>query len=110
MSIEPTKGTQRRRAAAERIEKEPDLVDRVFAYILAELPEVADRAIEIKREIRRQLGGSEHYVRNSEADLGAQRAADVLRLFNGRNASEVARQLGTSRATVYRALKQPGKR
>jgi DNA-directed RNA polymerase specialized sigma subunit len=32
----------------------------------------------------------------------------VARLFNGRNATEVARVLKISRITVYRLLKQPG--
>ena len=34
--------------------------------------------------------------------------AEVLRVFNGRNAAEVARRLGIGRATVYRIIKQEG--
>ena len=53
-----------------------------------------------------EFAGEEVYIpkRNSK-DV----AAEVLRLFNGRNATEVARRLGIHRATVYRYLKQPGK-
>ena len=41
-------------------------------------------------------------------DKGDRLATQVLSLFNGRNATEVARCLNISRATVYRLLKQPG--
>jgi DNA invertase Pin-like site-specific DNA recombinase len=37
-----------------------------------------------------------------------QRAQQILELFNGRNAREVARAIGCGRATVYRVLKQHG--
>ena len=36
--------------------------------------------------------------------------AEVLRTFNSRNATELARRLQVSRATVYRWIKQPGAR
>jgi Mor family transcriptional regulator len=34
--------------------------------------------------------------------------AEVMVLFNGRNAAEVARRLNISRASVYRIIKTPG--
>lgn len=84
-----------------------DLVDGIFAYLLELLPEIRGQAPEIKSTIRRHIGGREHYVRaESVADRTAR---EVLRLFNGRNATEVARRLNISRATVYRCLKQPGR-
>ncbi|MEY2689934.1 MAG: hypothetical protein RL375_4134 [Pseudomonadota bacterium] len=93
---------------------DPDLVDRIFDYMLQLLPELAARAPEIKGAIRDEFGGAESYVRTGLAELRSQRTAtlatEVLSHFNGRNASEVARRLNISRATVYRLLKQPGRR
>ena len=42
------------------------------------------------------------------ADRRLRTARQVLRLFNGCNATEVARELNVGRATVYRVLKQAG--
>lgn len=85
---------------------DPDLVDRIFDYVVQLLPELADRAEEVKEAVRQDFGGQVMvYVRKE----GSRRLAQqVLQLFNGRNASEVARELKISRATVYRYLKQPG--
>jgi transcriptional regulator of acetoin/glycerol metabolism len=92
---------------------DPDLVDRIFDYVLDLLPELAGREADIKTAIREEFGGEEQYVRSGQADQRAVRsralAAEVLSLFNGRNATEVARSLRISRATVYRLLKQSGR-
>lgn len=86
-----------------------DLVDRVFDYIVKLLPELAEHSTRIKRDVRLEFGGVEQYVRS---DKVVQRKCEVMRevrlMFDGRNASQVARVLGISRATVYRCLKQPG--
>lgn len=87
---------------------DPDLVDRLFDYVVQLLPELADRAPEVKAAVRDEFAGAQVYIREREA--GHELARKVLTLFNGRNASEVARQLNISRATVYRYLKQPGRR
>ena len=63
---------------------------------------------EIKRAVRDEFAGERVYVQRRRADDISPLAAEVLKLFNGRNATEVARQLRVSRATVYRMLKQPG--
>lgn len=88
---------------------EPDLVDRIFDYLLAEFPQLAGDASGLRRAqdaVRTEFAGEEVYIqKRSSKEL----AGEVLRLFNGRNASEVARRLGIHRATVYRYLKQPGK-
>lgn len=88
---------------------EPDLVDRIFDYLLAEFPQIAGDADRVKRAqaaVRAEFAGEEVYIqKRSSKEL----ASEVLRLFNGRNATEVARRLGIHRATVYRYLKQPGK-
>lgn len=88
---------------------EPDLVDRIFDYLLAEFPQIAGDADRVKRAqeaVRAEFTGERVYIQKRSSK---EVAGEVLRLFNGRNASEVARRLGIHRATVYRYLKQPGK-
>lgn len=93
---------------------DPDLVDRMFDYVLQILPELADRMDEAKAAVRAEFGGTDSYVRSEETKARQERSAalarEVLSIFNGRNATEVARRLNISRATVYRMLKQPGQR
>jgi len=111
--IDPTPELQMHPITAEPaapIGVEPDLVDRIFDYIVQQLPEIAGRHIEIKRQIRDEYAGTRITVRRRSVEDGARLDEDLARLFNGRNASTVARQLGIARATVYRKLKQPGKR
>jgi Mor family transcriptional regulator len=93
---------------------EPDLVDRLFEYVLELLPEAAKREIagqsgELKQMTRDRFGGIDKaYVRTGHEYRRVQMVDQVLSMFNGRNATEVARRLQISRATVYRILKQPG--
>lgn len=91
----------------------PDMVDRIFDYLLEEVPEIREfvkdgRLEQAKSAVRDEFAGQEAYIPvrppGSSQTLGQQ----VLSLFNGRNASEVARRLQISRATVYRKLKQAG--
>jgi Mor family transcriptional regulator len=85
-----------------------DFVDHVFTYLLREFPHLAGpQFAKAKRAVREHLGGDRVYIsrRSSEA-----LAHQVLSLFNGRNATEVARSLNISRATVYRVLKQSAPR
>jgi DNA invertase Pin-like site-specific DNA recombinase len=98
---------------------EPDLVDRIFDYILADPalansmgPTAADRhkaVLKLKPKVRAEFRGEECYIAGRPATARQEVVVGVLRLFNGRNASEVARKLNVSRATVYRYLKQPGR-
>jgi Mor family transcriptional regulator len=100
------------------IQEKPDLVDRIFEYILADpvlaqamqsLPDVATQRVdEIKSAVRSEFRGEECYIAGRPASARQQMVSQILALFNGRNASEVARKLHISRATVYRAIKQPG--
>ena len=87
-----------------------DLVDRIFDYVVALLPELAQHQVEIKLAVREEFASERVYVRSRarETEQMRARAEAVLKMFNGRNATEVARTLQISRATVYRLLKQPG--
>lgn len=87
----------------------PDLVARIFEYIVSEFPQIAEDREKLEKAeeaVRAEFGGEETYIQKRDRQA---LASDVLRLFNGRNATEVARRLGIHRATVYRYLKQPGK-
>lgn len=88
---------------------DPDLVDRIFEYLLTEFPQLAGMKLdEAKRAVREEFRGSEAYIPGRSNTERQKLAVDVLSLFNGRNASEVARRLEISRATVYRRIKQAG--
>lgn len=92
---------------------DPDFVDRVFDYLLAEFPHLAGPQFDRARQaVRHEHCGSTVYIRKSDRgglDAQSQRNQQILALFNGRNAREVARTLKIGRATVYRVLKQAGK-
>lgn len=90
----------------------PDLVDLIFDYIVAEFPEIAEcsaRLDQMRAAVRSEFAGTETYVPKRSASERQQLAGEVLRLFNGRNASEVARRLRISRPTVYRYIKTAGR-
>lgn len=95
------------------IQSEPDLVDRIFDYLLAEFPQIAglppEKIDHTKAAVRSEFRGEECYIAARPTSARQQTVAQVLALFNGRNATEVARRLQISRATVYRVLKQPGR-
>lgn len=91
---------------------EPDLVDRIFEYIFSD--PVLAAAIEksslsnVKAAVRAEFRGEECYIASRPATARQELVSNVLALFNGRNATEVARRLQISRRTVYRIIKQPG--
>jgi hypothetical protein len=88
----------------------PDIVDRIFDYIVEQIPEIAGQHPDVKRAVRNEFAMQFSYVRRRSIEENQGLAAEVARLFNGRSATEVARILHISRATVYRLLKQPGSR
>lgn len=94
----------------EIIAAEPDLVDRIFDFIVAEHPLISEAVLKLKDQVRAEFAGGLHYVPQKSQTDRQQRVAEVLSLFNGRNATEVARQLGVGRTTVYRIIKQSGRR
>lgn len=87
----------------------PDLVDAIFAYLGEEFPQLAPRLTQLKDEVREEFSGIEIYIPRRSSARRRQLTVDVLSLFNGRNATEIARKLGIGRATVYRIIKQEGK-
>ena len=86
----------------------PDLVDKVLALICKQNPALAADAKQLEgmeATLREHFGGAEQYVRKRRPS--EQTAQAILAQFNGQNSRTVARELGVSRATVYRKLKQP---
>jgi Mor family transcriptional regulator len=87
-----------------------DLVDAIVEYISSEFPEMAAKVVELKVAVRAEFSGSFTYIPRRSATERAKLVGDVMSLFNGRNAAEVARRLGIGRATVYRIIKTEGGR
>lgn len=88
-----------------------DLVDRIFDYIVEQIPEIrGDRLAAMKDAVRGEFAGVEAYVPARSPTEQQMAVEEVLRLFNGRNATEIARRLQIGRATVYRWVKQHGRR
>ena len=90
---------------------DPDLVDRIFDHVLQLIPELAGADIQsTKAAIRTEFGGAQQYIRSESVDRREREIEHVVRrMFDGRNATHIARVLNISRATVYRCLKQPGR-
>ena len=89
---------------------DPDLVDRIFDYIVEQFPEIqAERLEELKKSTRDEFRGAEYYIPSRSPTDRQQMVEEVLKLFNGRNATEIARRLQIGRATVYRWVKQAGR-
>jgi Mor family transcriptional regulator len=87
---------------------EPDLVDMIVDYVVSREPTLADRRDQITADLRAEYGGQRWYVAARPETERQWRVREIMVRFNGRNASEVARSLQISRATVYRTIKQPG--
>lgn len=89
----------------------PDLVDRLFEFLVELLPELRGSPAQVERvqqQLRSEFAGQDAYIPARSSMDKAEERRQVMRLWNGRNATAVARALGISRATVYRHLKQPG--
>jgi Mor family transcriptional regulator len=84
----------------------PDLVDAIFQYLGEEFPQLAPRLLVLKEEVLHEFSGIAVYIPRRSSARRKQLTVDVLSLFNGRNATEIARKLGIGRATVYRIIKQ----
>lgn len=89
---------------------DPDLVDRIFEYIVEQFPDIrADRIEELKRSTREEFRGADCYIPSRSPTERQRQVEEVLRMFNGRNATEIARRLQIGRATVYRWVKLSGR-
>lgn len=88
---------------------EPDLVDRIFEYILADFPHMSDRVALLRDTVRQEFAGIETYIARKSPTAKQIQVREVLRLFDGRNAREIARRLQISRASVYRIIKTWGR-
>jgi DNA-binding phage protein len=100
--------------AADSPFRDPDFVDRVWAYMLQSWPQrladIAPTEVEdVKQYIRQSERGERPYITPAGDAARERKAQQILSCFNGRNATEVARMVGCSRATVYRVLKQAGR-
>lgn len=98
----------RKAVVSHEVLDDADLVDAIFAYLDEEFPQLASRLTELKEEVRQEFGGIEIYIARRSAARRKELTVKVLTLFNGRNATEIARKLGIGRATVYRIIKQEG--
>ena len=100
---------QRPPAADPANDDNADLVDLIVGYVVRLEPSLASRSAEMEADLRAEYGGQRWYVESRRPVTDRQmRVREILALFNGRNATEVARTLRIGRATVYRAIKQPG--
>lgn len=89
------------------VAQEPDLVDRIFEYLLAEFPQIAgEQFAQAKTAVRAEFSGESIYIPARGATDRQRLVQEVLSLFNGRNTAEVARRLHISKASVYRYIKQ----
>jgi Mor family transcriptional regulator len=102
--------TRREAMVSAEIFDNHDLVDAIFQYLGDEFPQLAPRLVLLKEEVRHEFSGIEIYIPRRSTARRRQLSEEVLSLFNGRNATEVARKLGLGRATVYRIIKQAGKK
>jgi hypothetical protein len=116
-SAAPVKPNQSKSAKSERsvtrpaFDAEPDLVGRMVAFIGQERPELdADTLAAVEQRLRQEFGGDTVYVAKQTTRDRGDLVAQVRRMFNGRNATEIARRLKIGRATVYRMVKTAGER
>lgn len=90
------------------------IAHQVAAEIMAEWSKdvSAQIALLIEQRLRDDLSGDRGYIASKSTALRDQQReqlhAAVRRMFNGSNATQIARELKIGRATVYRILKRPG--
>lgn len=91
-----------------------DLLTITIRVVQKLMPELTDDlAAQLEDELRQELAGDRVAVwgqisKRSQAERDRIKM-EVRRRFNGRNATEVARDLKIGRATVYRILKTSGR-
>lgn len=92
------------------VEEIEAVIAKVTAEVVADSPhEIGPQiAIRVGQWMRSNLPGTVNYISGQSAAARRARHDRVRRMFNGRNAHEIAREMGISRRTVYRVLKTPG--
>lgn len=91
------------------VSESADVVGRMLDQLCELMPEFRQdeaKRLHIEAQLRKEFGGQQVYVASGKSYEAVRQ--QVLRRFNGRNASTLAREYGIGRATVYRWLKQPG--
>jgi hypothetical protein len=91
--------------------REQDFVEGILDLVCAVRPMSAQERKAASQAVRAHYGAGRHYVaaRGPEDDSEAL-ARKVLSSFNGQGARATARKLGIGKTTVYRVIKQAGKR
>lgn len=86
-----------------------DLLRRIIETIQEMHPSFTDDlAREIESSLRAEFAGETAYIYKHKAERD-RLMFEVRQRFNGRNATEIARELGIGRTTVYRIIKTSGK-
>lgn len=62
----------------------------------------------MEEKLRAERSGDRGYISASSPEARERKIKEVRSMFNGRNATTIARKLNIGRATVYRILKTPG--
>lgn len=88
--------------------RQPDVLDRLMSKLQDLHPIPEKEAAELHAALREEFGGERSTIYKRSAAEKAKMVNTALRKLNGHNATEIARELGVSRATVYRYIKQPG--
>lgn len=100
-AISPTPGLDR------IIQRDPDIVDRLFAYLLQQMPELSSRTAELasaERAVRSEFRAERGLHVRSPRDDERQEIRDKIRQYPaGTTCLTIARELGVSRWTVMRA-------
>lgn len=92
-------------------DRQPDLVDFLMKLFAERHPDLLPIDLDaFETALRTEFGGDRHWVRKAKNQEREALIDQVLRTFNGRNASELARNLKISRQDVYRIIKTPGRR
>lgn len=79
-----------------------DMIHRLIELLLELQPGLeADLALQIEKQLRMEFVGERVYVKKPKPN-----AEEIAQRFDGGNVKDVARDLGISRDTVYRAIRR----
>ena len=79
-----------------------DILSRIIQRLRDLQPTITEEVAEkLKEQVQQEYGGERAYIKKIDPD----RKEKVLKRFNGRNGTVVARDLGVPRRTFYRMLR-----